>query len=389
MPVPSNTVVRGVGYAWVGVLIFAVYPATVPGGRAVQAAAYAVAGLAAVGWTIIDHYPPAARRRTRWLPVPLGIIAVAAGCAGPVGWGGLALMIFGFLATMQVARECGLVAALTVALAGVLAAEVTGLIYLRSYGVFSYAAYIGFPVGFLSAFTMGRTVAARTAELLAQREQTEAERRRADLLDERARIAREIHDVLAHSLGALGIQIQAARSVMTDLGDIARADELLAGAEKMAGEGLTETRRALHALRTDMLPLDRELAKAVASYAERYRVAIGDMRTEGSPRPVPPDAAIALLRVAQESVVNAAKHAAGRPVDVCLAYEPDEVRLTVANDLTGETADPAPVSTADTGYGLTGMRERLRLLNGSLETGRRGGQWVVTAELPVPGTMTS
>lgn len=384
MTVPLNTVVRIAGYAWIGVVMFALYPTALPGGLPVQIAAYAAGGLAVAGWTVIDHYPPAARRRARWLPVPLGISAVAAGCAGPVGWGGLALMVFGFLAVMHVARECALAAALAVVLAGVLAAEVTALVFLRDYSsIYSYGAYIGFPVGFLCAFAMGRSLAARTAELLAQREQAEAERRRADLLDERARIAREIHDVLAHSLGALGIQVQAARSVMTDLGDIARADELLAGAEKMAAEGLTETRRALQALRTDMLPLGEELATAAASYAERYRVKVG-VRTEGPPRPVPPDAAVALLRIAQEAVVNAAKHAAGQPVTICLAYEPEEVRLAVVNDLTGGTADQAPVSTADTGYGLTGMRERLRLLNGSLETGRRGGQWVVTAELPVP-----
>jgi len=74
-------------------------------------------------------------------------------------------------------------------------------------------------------------------------------------------------------------------------------------------------------------------------------------------------------------------------VKIRLSYEPTEVRLTVTNDLTAvsaENAGAALVSTADTGYGLTGMRERLRLLNGTLETARRDGQWVVTAQLPVP-----
>jgi signal transduction histidine kinase len=68
----------------------------------------------------------------------------------------------------------------------------------------------------------------------AQRERLEAEQRRADLLDERTRLAREIHDVLAHSLGALGIQIQAARSVLTDSGDIDKAVELLNAAQRRA-----------------------------------------------------------------------------------------------------------------------------------------------------------
>jgi signal transduction histidine kinase len=91
----------------------------------------------------------------------------------------------------------------------------------------------------------------------------QAEQRRADLLDERARIAREIHDVLAHSLGALGIQIQAARSVLHK--DADQASDLLAAAQQMAAEGLVETRRAVQALRTDTLPIDEELATALTS----------------------------------------------------------------------------------------------------------------------------
>jgi signal transduction histidine kinase len=170
---------------------------------------------------------------------------------------------------------------------------------------------------------------------------------------------------------------------------------MLAAAQKMAAEGLTETRRALHALRTDTLPLDEELAKATATYAERYRVA-ASVHTEGAPRPVPPDATVALLRIAQEAMVNAAKHATGQPVRVRLAYDPAEVRLIVSNELAAQppsqakasqpsnALDQAVVSTADSGYGLTGMRERLRLLNGSLESGRRDSQWVVTAQVPVP-----
>jgi signal transduction histidine kinase len=389
MPARLNVVIRVLGYAWIGILMFGLYPPTAPHALVIQVVAYILGGLGVAGWWLIDLYPPAARRRARLLPAALGLIAVAAGCAASAGGGGLAMMVFGFLATMWVASDCGLGAGLTVALAGVLAAEVVGLAYGAGYG-----AYVGYPLAFASAWVLGRNFgrvrasyriqAEQAAELLAQREQTEAERRRADLLAERARIAREIHDVLAHSLGALGIQIQASRSVLTDRGDIGKADELLAAAQKMAAEGLSETRRALHALRTDMLPLGEELAKATGTYAERYRVTVG-VHSEGTPRTVPPDATVALLRVAQEAVVNAAKHAAGQPVNIRLSYEPAGVRLTVTNDLTAVSAENAAlVSTADAGYGLTGMRERLRLLNGTLETARRDGQWVVTAQLPVP-----
>ena len=105
-----------------------------------------------------------------------------------------------------------------------------------------------------------RVQAEQSAALLAQHERLRAEQRRADVLDERARIAREIHDVLAHSLGALGIQIQAAKAMLTDHGDVDRAVEALTTAQRMAADGLTETRRAVHALRVDTLPLGQELA---------------------------------------------------------------------------------------------------------------------------------
>jgi len=291
---------------------------------------------------------------------------------------------------MVAGSDASLGAAIAVTAAGILAIEVGGLA-----GDGSYGTLLGLPTVLAAGLMIGRNRAAyriaaeQAAALLAQREQFEAEQRRADLLDERARIAREIHDVLAHSLGALGIQIQAARSVLTDRGDVPKADEMLAAAQRMAAEGLTETRRAVHALRTGTLPLDQELATATATHAQRYGVA-ASLRTEGTPRPVPPEATVALLRIAQEALVNAAKHAAGQPVTVLLDYRAADVRLTVSNDIApfpqNDSGPPAPhasLSTANTGYGLTGMRERLLMLNGTLETADHDGQWVVTAQLPL------
>ena len=143
--------------------------------------------------------------------------------------------------------------------------------------------------------------------------------------------------MLAHSLGALGIQIQAARAVLTDHGDTDKAGEILAGAQRMAAEGLVETRRAVHALRSGTLPLDEELALVSDTHAQRYHVAVS-FATGGDPAPLPPDATLALLRVAQESLVNAAKHAAGQGVAVRLDYGDADVRLTVRNDLDPSTA---------------------------------------------------
>ena len=381
-----NHVARGLGFAWLGVLAFVLAPphaAYLPA----QIAGYCLLGAGQLAWVLLDFAPAAMRHRSAGLPVVLGVIAVGAGIAGAAGGGGTWIAVFAVVAAVVAGSETSLPAALAVTAAGALAIEVSGLVFGDGYGTL-----LGLPAFVLSGLLVGRNrghyriQAEQAATLLAQRERLQAEQRRADLLEERTRIAREIHDVLAHSLGALGIQIQAARAVLADHGDTAKAGEILAGAQRMAAEGLVETRRAVHALRTDTLPLDQELALVSDTYAQRYHVAVS-FDTAGAAGPLPPDATVALLRVAQEALVNAAKHAAGQGVAVRLDYGDAGVRLTVRNDVdpgAPGAGRPADLSTVNGGYGLTGMRERLRLLNGTLEAGRRDGQWVVTAELPRP-----
>jgi signal transduction histidine kinase len=381
-----NWVARTLGFAWVGVLAFVLAPPPGTAAVLVQVAGYCLLGVALVAMALIEAHPVAARYHDRALTLIRGVIAVATGFACGAGYGGTAMVAFGFVAVMMAGSDDSLIAALAVTGAGVLAVEISGLAFSTGYGTL-----LGLPVILVSGLVIGRNRAAyriqarQATQLLAQREQLQAEQRRADLLDERARIAREIHDVLAHSLGALGIQIQAARAVLTDHGAADRASEILAAAQRMAAEGLVDTRRAVHALRADTLPLDEELARVSDSHAQRYHVP-ATFDVGGSPAPLPPDATVALLRVAQESLVNAAKHAAGQGVAVRLDYNAAEVRLTVRNDLPpGSGPDgEAGVSTVNGGYGLTGMRERLRLLNGTLQAGRQDNQWIVTAELPCP-----
>lgn len=387
-----NALARALGFVWLGLLAFLIAPPSAPSAMPVQIACYAVLGLALLAWTVLEASPAAAARYPAWaLPVTRGVIAVASGFAAGAGGGGSAMVVFAFVAAMGAGINSDLAAAVAVTAAGILAIEVSGLAFGQSYGTL-----LGLPAIVLAGLVIGRNwggyrvQAEQAAALLAQREQLQAEQRRADLLDERARIAREIHDVLAHSLGALGIQIQAARSVLHK--DAGQASDLLAAAQQMAAEGLVETRRAVQALRTETLPLDEELALVTDTHAQRYHVPVS-YDTGGVPEVLPPDATLALLRIAQEALVNAAKHAAGQPVAVRLDYSDADVRLTVRNDLPpdADTRQPADVSTVNGGYGLTGMHERLRLLNGTLEAGRRDGQWIVTAELPrrQPETMAS
>jgi signal transduction histidine kinase len=379
-----NWLARELGFAWLGVFAFVIAPPSGAVAAVAQIVCYALAGLAFAAWALVDLHPAAAPHQRWALPVIFGVMAAATGFASSAGSGGTALAIFTFVTALAAGGDTDLTAALAVTAAGILGIDVSGLLFGADPGVL-----FGFPSLVIAGLLIGRNrgtyrvQAEQAAMMLAQREQLEAQQRRADLLDERARIAREIHDVLAHSLGALGIQIQAARSVLRK--DPGRAGELLAAAQQMAAEGLVETRRAVHALRADTLPLNEELARASDAFAERYHVAVS-FDTGGVPASLPPDATVALLRIAQEALVNAAKHGAGQGVTVRLAYGEADVRLTVRNDLApgSAAAQPADMNTVNGGYGLTGMRERLRLLNGTLEAGSRDHQWVVTAGLPRP-----
>jgi signal transduction histidine kinase len=392
MPGIVNWLARVVGFAWLGIVAFVLFPARGSYALPVQVACYCLLGTALVAWALTDALPAWARHRSQVFPVILGVLAAAGGFASATGGGGTALVAFGFVAALVAGADTSLTAGLAVSAVGVLAIEIVGLASGDA-----VALLLGFPLLVVSGLLIGRNWGAyrvqaeQSAALLGQREQLQTEQRRADLLDERARIAREIHDVLAHSLGALGIQIQAARAVLTDHKDIDRADELLAAAQRMAADGLIETRRAVHALRAGTRPLADELAQASDTHAQRYRVP-ASFDTAGLPAPLPPDATVTLLRIAQESLVNAAKHAAGQPVAVRLEYGEADVRLTIRNDLAPDAnatrgtpasvGEPGGMSTVDGGYGLTGMRERLRLLNGTLHAGRHDSQWIVTAELP-------
>jgi signal transduction histidine kinase len=200
-------------------------------------------------------------------------------------------------------------------------------------------------------------------------------------LDERNRIAREIHDLLAHSLGALGVQIHAAQAVLTDQRDIDRAVELLGHARRMATDGLNETRRALHALRAGTPPLPEALADLGADHQRRYRAQVR-FEVTGAPRSLSADASLALTRAAQESLVNTAKYAPHQPVEVRLGYHEGRTALTVVSRLPGPADDHSGLETVNGGYGLAGMRERLLLIDGSLHAGPDDGNWVVTAQVP-------
>jgi signal transduction histidine kinase len=369
--------IRVAGFAVIAILAL-VSPPHSAAQQAVQIACFAAVGLALVAWSALDVRP---RHRARVLPVVLGTMAVAGGVAAVTSGSGQSLVAYACVAAFWAGSESDLPTGVAVAAAGMVPIWIAGGIVGASFGTLA-----GDPLIIAVCTMFGlqrrsyRVQAEQSAALLAQNERFRAEQRRADVLDERTRIAREIHDVLAHSLGALGIQIQAAKAMLTDHGDVDRAVQTLTTAQRMAADGLTETRRAVHALRVDALPLGEELATVVGTHRQRYQVPV-TLETFGTARTLPPDAALALLRTAQEAMVNAAKHAPGQRVAVRLDYGAHDVRLSVVNDLDGAGNPVRSPGTAG-GYGLTGMQERLRLLNGTLRAGPKDHDWTVTAELP-------
>jgi signal transduction histidine kinase len=359
-------------------------PPRSPVQQATQIACFAAVGLGLAAWIAAEV---SLRYRARGLPVALGVIAVAGGVAAVTSGSGQTLVAFACIAAFWTASETDLPTSIAVAAAGIVSIWVAGGITSSNLGTLA-----GDPLLIAVCAMFGlqrrsyRVQAEQSAALLAQHERLRAEQRRADVLDERARIAREIHDVLAHSLGALGIQIQAAKAMLTDHEDVDRAVEALTTAQRMTADGLTETRRAVHALRVDTLPLGQELAAVADTHRQRYHVPV-TFETSGTASTLPPDAALALLRTAQEAMVNAAKHAPGRPVAVRLDYGENDVRLSVINGRDGACEAGASGRPPDLGggggYGLTGMRERLRLLNGTLRAGPREDEWAVNAEVPL------
>jgi signal transduction histidine kinase len=212
-------------------------------------------------------------------------------------------------------------------------------------------------------------------QLLAERVRADAERDRAAALAERNRLGREIHDVLAHSLGALSVQLDAAGAVLEGGDNPAKARQLVQTARGLAVRGLEETRRAVHALRDEPV----ELAEQLTSLAAREGA---ELTVEGRPRRLGPDAGLALYRAAQEALTNARKHAPGSPVTIHLDFNPGAVVLVVANGPSPDGDTTHQLAETGGGFGLQGMRERIELLGGQVKAEPSGPGWTVEVAVP-------
>jgi len=203
---------------------------------------------------------------------------------------------------------------------------------------------------------------------MAQAEVSHREQLQTAAAEERTRIAREMHDVLAHSLGALRVQLEVTHTLLAEQGDTDRAVEYLVSAQRLAEQGLSDARDAISALREEVRSLPAVLAELAEAFGRDHQTAV-EFRQHGGYRALSSPETVALSRIAKEAMTNAAKHAPGRAVAVDLDYREDGTVVVVRNQL-----DPAAVPDGEPawkparGYGLTGMRERIELVDGSLQT---------------------
>jgi signal transduction histidine kinase len=223
--------------------------------------------------------------------------------------------------------------------------------------------------------------------LAAQTERAEAERARRAVLEERARIARELHDVVAHHMSLIAVRAETAPYRLTGLPESAR-DEFSSLSE-VAREALAEMRRLLGVLRHDQpaaLAPQPQLTDlpALVDAARRSGVPV-ELSLPPAPGQVPAGVGVCAYRIVQESLSNASQHAPGAPIAVSVTHDPGVILLTVAN---GPGGHPGPSGNEPRpGHGLTGMHERVALLGGSLSAGPvPDGGFVVSAVLPLGET---
>ncbi len=354
---------RIVNVGWLVVVLVATFSGTVPMAHPVLAAI--ASAIAAAGWLVIAFR----LQRPPWL-VPVAIVVVAAGGVAalaavgtwstPLGFCFFAVLSAGVRLPMLPA--VGLYVGMAVALVFVLHAE-----WAPGDALVVLALGVMLSIGMVRRENERRAEEREMAQVSAAR--VLEEQARSAALAERARIARDVHDVLAHSLSALAVQLQGARLMLHRDGAPADTIAQVERAQHLATEGLAEARRAVAALRTEPVDLAKGLQALVAAAPGATLEIVGDgPALDAAARET-------VLRTAQESLTNARKHAEGQPVRVRLTHLDDATELVVHN--AGPTDEPRTG-----GYGLIGMAERAALAGGTVEAGAVEDGWQVRLVLP-------
>jgi signal transduction histidine kinase len=231
----------------------------------------------------------------------------------------------------------------------------------------------------------GRESQDRTELLMAQLQDAREAEAAAAALAERSRIAGELHDVLAHALSGLAIQLQGARKLAERESASAGLRGALERSAELAREGLADARQAVGALRGDRLPTVDQVGTLVEDF-RRDTGAEATLRIDGTPRALPTDASLALFRGAQEALTNVARYAPGTTVAVTVRYGPGRTVLVVEDrrcpPVEVAEADRPLLAEAGGGHGLTAMRERAARAGGTARAGPTADGWLVELEMP-------
>ncbi|GHJ42019.1 two-component sensor histidine kinase [Streptomyces sp. TS71-3] len=352
-------------------------------------------GLGAVGILIVAGQAsvlPLALRRPipAWWISPLSQAALAAAWFAPrfsnasgwqPNWSGLELAMQAWALFHVALRHRPRVAAEALALS-----VLGGLLFVV---VWDYGGYVTLTVAVLAISTLlgallrGRKVA--RDQLTAQEERTAEERARRTLLEERARIARELHDVVAHHMSVISIQAQAAPHLVEN--PSAELRENLANIHQNAKDALTELRQVLGVLRSERTEPVPDL-HAPQPTLDRLGELLANVRgaglgitvhTTGTPVQLAQGVELSAFRIVQEAVSNAIRHAPGAKVRVDVEYGSSELTVRVRNTAPDRPAAPS----SGAGHGLLGISERAAMLGGTVAFGATaGGGYEVTAMLP-------
>jgi signal transduction histidine kinase len=232
----------------------------------------------------------------------------------------------------------------------------------------------------VTAWTIGNTVRQHRLHLEARRAEFTARA----VQEERLQIARELHDMIAHTIAVVAVQAGMGRRMFDSQPDQAR--QALATIEATSRETLTALRRLLRSLRHTDTPALLSTAPGLADLgrlAEQFRSAElrVEMHASGIDHPLPPDVDLSAYRIVQEAITNVVRHAGATRCDVTVEREPGELLIEIVDDGRGGVGVP--------GYGVIGMRERVQILNGRFEAGARpDGGFRVMAVIPLPAETT-
>jgi signal transduction histidine kinase len=355
--------------AFVVITSFQARPA--PGGQG-EALGVAVALIVFCGATIAAMWLTQARSAVRLAVLVIAVVSAAA-LIGLQGNGAAFLGVFPAVCLAALVLPVRLSALVAGVAAGAVSAAwlangrapIAGIV-LNDFGILAFF--------LLSLFARRLRESYQRAELLlTELEQTRSAQAQAAALAERQRLAREMHDVLAHSLSGLVLNLEAARLLARGGAD-SQVGEAIDRAHRLAKTGLEEARRAIGMLHDDALPGPERLADLAAEFEADTGVPCKVAVTGGSKRDLGTDGRLTFYRVTQEALTNIRKHSHAGRVEIRLAYEPSGTRLAI-EDFDSCRDRPAPAD--GTGYGLTGMRERAELLGGTLTAGPTGGGFLV------------